>query len=170
MLRRHELTFLFLVLHLVQNAELRLAGSQPVGTGEATDGGVVEVSDVVGQAGEESGATGMGTVELPAPITGAAFDAMEAGAGRRERTAAGSRVARGVQIDGLYQTQVALEGGQAAGGLEDCTRLAVALHRFGSLLLILLSCGFCELRTHQQRVCLLDESAPFARSVLRHCS
>ena len=84
MLRRHERNFFFLVLHLVQNAESRLAGSQPVGTGEATDGGVVEVSDVVGQAGEESGATGMGTVELPAPITGTAFDAMEAGAGRRE--------------------------------------------------------------------------------------
>ena len=142
MLRRHERTFFFLVLHLVQNAELRLAGSQPVGTGEATDGGVVEVSDVVGQAGEESGATGMGTVELPAPITGAAFDAMEAGAGRRERTAAASRVARGVQIDGLYQAQGPLEGGQAAGGLENCIPLAVALHR----LLVLLSCGFCELR------------------------
>jgi hypothetical protein len=103
---------------------------------------------------------------IPAPITGTAFDAMEAGAGRRERTAAASRVARGVQIDGLYQAQGPLEGGEAAGGLENCIPLAVALHR----LLVLLSCGFCELRTHQLRVCLLDESAPFARSVLRHCS
>ena len=133
MLRRHERNFFFLVLHLVQNAESRLAGSQPVGTGEATDAGVVEVSDVVGQAGEESGATGMGTVELPAPITGTAFDAMEAGAGRRERTAAASRVARGVQIDGLYQAQGPLEGGEAvhgedrARGWERVTTLGVAL-------------------------------------------